>query len=144
MIETTPYKYLLEKTIEIEKFIFYSKFRFFESMLDDFSWVYGLSEVEIKDYIQLYILTKEEILNSIERTGNIKLKTKLSEEISNLPIINLDKFIVDTNHVFFIFKLLVPFKKIITTYQFKNNLSEIKYSAERMYNLIDNKEWLDF
>src|SRR5689334_12088741 len=90
---------------------------------DNFSWVIGLSEVEITDFVTKYNTTKEEIENFISVTDNKKLKEKLQKEYKLLQQLNAKEFIVDLDKTFWLF-IIKPFKAIRKTIKFKNILRE--------------------
>lgn len=111
---------------------------------DDFSWVYGLSEVEIEDFGSQYENIREEIKNTITKTENKKLREKLSNEYEHLPTFDYKEFVLNTDNASWLFiRTFKPFMTIRKTVKFKNTLDEIRRTCERMINYYNNVEWLE-
>ncbi len=136
-IQTSSFKHLVNRTNELEPYIFNFKFRLFASVRDQYSWVYGLSEVEVSDYLQLYNSTKIELKNLINREVHDKLKSKLLFEYNNLPNVSKIEF---NSHKGLI---LIPFIKISKTAKFKSMMREVVISFDNVINLLENKAWLE-
>jgi len=141
---TAPLKNLRESAMNIDRFVLFNNFRWFADMRDDFSWVYGLSEVEINDFLRQYNNTKSEIKNIIDNTQNEKLKVKLILENESLPSIDSTEFTVNLDKRYWILNMLRPFKKIRKSLKFKEIINDINRTCERMINYIENVEWLEY
>jgi hypothetical protein len=141
---TAPLKNLRESAMNIDRFVLFNNFRWFADMRDDFSWVYGLSEVEINDFLRQYNNTKSEIKNIINNTQNEKLKVKLILENESLPSIDSTEFTVNLDKRYWILNMLRPFKKIRKSLKFKEIINDINRTCERMINYIENVEWLEY
>ena len=141
---TAPLKNLRESAMRIDRFVLFNNFRWFADIRDDFSWVYGLSEVEINDFLGQYSNTKSEIKNIINNTQNEKLKAKLILENESFPSIDPTEFTVNLDKRYWILNILRPFKKIRKSLKFKEIINDINRTCERMTNYIENVEWLEF
>jgi len=141
---TAPLKNLRESAMNIDRFVLFNNFRWFADMREDFSWVYGLSEVEINDFLRQYNNTKSEIKNIIDNTQNEKLKVKLILENESLPSIDSTEFTVNLDKRYWILNMLRPFKKIRKSLKFKEIINDINRTCERMINYIENVEWLEY
>ena len=143
-LQLAPCRNMIKHVNELEKYILFSKWRRFSGQRDMFSWVYGISEVEIKDFSSRYDSSQEEIKRIVSLTDNEKLKAKLTTEFLNLPKLNYNEFILDSNNSLWkhatIFR---PLRKIKKTIKFKNSIKEIKIICERMINYAENINWLD-
>ena len=142
-IELSPFNFLIEKTIQLDQWIYGAKFNFLRFSNDDFTWVVGLSEVEIKDFSSIYFSTRDEIVMRLDLIGHPKLKSKLNQEFLLMSEFTFDEYLLNTNDIFFILKPFFILRIIRKTNKFKSMLNEIKLSSEKMKNLIENKEWLD-
>ena len=112
-------------------------------MRDDFSWVYGLSEVEINDFARQYSDTKDEIKTLLNNTENEKLQAKIKSEYDSLPTLDPKEFTVDLDKATWFLNMLRPFKTIRKSLEFKDILNEINRTCERMINYIENVKWLE-
>lgn len=142
-LNTAPLKNLRLSAMNLDSFVLFKNWRWFSDMRDDFSWVYGLSEVEIYDFSRQYISTKHEIKNIINNTENKKLKVKLELEYCTFPTLDSSEFTVDLDKKYWILNTFKPFKKIRKSIKFKGIINEINRTCERMINYIENVEWLE-
>ena len=138
-----PFRNLIRSAKVLEGYIGFKKLRWFSGARDDFSWVYGVSEVEIEDFSRLYDQTRQEIKSIIERTENEKLKAKMTGEYKEFPALPCKQFTLDTNDTFWILKTFRPGKKIRNSIKFKRILDEIWRTCERMINYSENIAWLE-
>ena len=129
--------------MNLDNFVLFKNFRWYANMRDNFSWVYGLSEVEINDFARQYSDTKDGIKTILNNTENKKLQAKIKTEYDSLPSLDPKDFAIDLGKVSWIFNLLRPFKTIRKSLEFKDILNEINRTCERMINYIENVEWLE-
>ncbi len=92
-LRISPLQNIRSEILDLKKFIFYHNFRWQSNWLDNFSWVYGLSEVEIIDFSRNFDNTKDEIKNIISVMESGKRKEKLTTEFSSLAILDVKEFI---------------------------------------------------
>ncbi|MES2591590.1 MAG: hypothetical protein V4608_06875 [Bacteroidota bacterium] len=140
---TTPLRNLRQSAMNLDGFVLFINFRWFADMRDDFSWVYGISEVEINDFARQYGDTKDGIKTLLNNTENEKLRTKLKFEFESLPTLDPKEFTVDLDKPYWILSMLRPIKTIRKSIKFKDILNEINLTYERMVNYIENVEWLE-
>lgn len=142
-LSTMPLKHLQQTASDLEKYILYKNGRLFSGWRDNFSWVFGISEVELLDFARIYDDTIDVIRNFISITENKKLKEKLEAEFKFLPTLNANEFILDINNRYWILKIIRPFKTIRKSLKLKGILNDISRTCERMINYIENVEWLE-
>jgi hypothetical protein len=140
---TAPLKNLSQSAMNLNSFVLFKNFRWFANMRDNYSWVYGLSEVEINDFVRQYDDTKDEIKTILSNTENEKLKAKLKLEYESLPTLNPTEFTVDLDKTLWILNLFRPIKRIRKSIKFKDTIIEINRICARMTNYIENVEWLE-
>jgi len=75
-----PLRHLSRSVVDLDSYLILNKLRWFVAARDEFSWVYGISEVEIRDLAQRYENSRNEIKNIIKRTENENLRDKLENE----------------------------------------------------------------
>ncbi len=139
----SPLSNLIYNANELQKYLLFSNFRWFGSLYDNFSHVYGLSESEISNFSLIYENTKAEVEKKIEKIENVKLKDKLKTEFSQYPILIKSEFVVNTKNILWIIKFIFPIFFIIKTLKFKEILAEIKITSEVIVNNLENSEWLE-
>jgi len=140
---TGPLQNLRQSAANLDSFVLFKNFRWFANMRDDFSWVYGLSEVEINDFARQYSDTKDEIKTLLNNTENEKLQAKIKSEYDSLPTLDPKEFTVDLDKATWFLNMLRPFKTIRKSLEFKDILNEINRTCERMINYIENVKWLE-
>ncbi len=144
IIILAPYRQLLEYVSDIEKYVGFQNARWFMWNSDSLSWVYGLSEFEIKNFAQQFENSLQEIKVTIRNTENEKLKQKLNIEIDQIPSFDYSKYVLNTDNASWIFmKALQPFKTLRMTMKFKSILEDIRLTSERMINYTENQSWLE-
>ncbi len=139
---TAPMRSLKQHAVELDSCVFYGKWRWFQGYWDAFSWVYGLSEEEIRDFMNRYEHARDNIQNIISVMENGRLKDKLTSEYRFFPESNAGQF-VNTHWYLWLFFILSPIKKIRKTHQFKRFLDDIASTSERMINYTENAAWLE-
>ncbi|MGQ1788538.1 MULTISPECIES: hypothetical protein [unclassified Saccharicrinis] len=139
-----PYRQLLEYVSNIEQYVGFQNARWFMWNSDSLSWVYGLSEFEIKNFAQQFENLLQEIKVTIRNTENEKLKQKLNTEIDQIPSFDYSEYVLNTDNASWIFmKALRPFKTLRMTFKFKSILEDIRLTSERMINYTENQSWLE-
>jgi hypothetical protein len=134
-----PLLHLIKTVRDLEVNIIYNNWRWFQGARDDFSWVYGLSEIEIEEFGNQYSKTKNGIINTIEHTENDKLRLKLTNEYRNFPHLDYKEFVLKTDNLpWFYIKAFKSFTTIKKTVKFKDILAEIRRTCERMLNYYEN------
>lgn len=139
-----PYRQLIEYVFDIEKYVGFQNARWFMWNSDSLSWVYGLSEFEIKNFVLQFENCQQEIKRTIQNTESEKLKRKLNIEFEQIPGFDYTDYILNTDNVSWLFiKVLRPVKTLRMTMKFKNILEDIRLTTERMINYTENKEWIE-
>ncbi|MBI1288076.1 MAG: hypothetical protein GC178_10935 [Flavobacteriales bacterium] len=109
----------------------FRKFRWFAGWMDDFSWVYGVSEVEIKDFSNRYNSVRQTLLTSIKQTDDRKLSIRLEREFQSLPEMQAEKFAQTENFYFTLFLNEIRFvKKLRMTSEFNTLLDDTRGLAK--------------
>lgn len=139
----SPLSNLIYNANELQKHLLFANARWFGSLYDNFSHVYGLSESEISNFGLVYENTKAEVEQKIERIENVKLKNKLKTEFNQYPIFIKSEFVVNTKNLLWITKFIFPIFPIIKTLKFKEILTDIKITSEVLVNNLENSEWLE-
>ncbi len=143
-ITLAPYQQLLDYIFEIEKHVGFKNIRCFMWNSSSLSWVYGVSEFEIKNFALQLENCIREINRTIQNTESEKLKRKLIIEFEKIPVFNSSEYILNTNNASWLFaKSLQPLKTLRMTVKFKSILEDIKLTTERMINYTKNREWLE-
>ncbi|MDX9931328.1 MAG: hypothetical protein RB294_01985 [Bacteroidales bacterium] len=139
---TAPMRSLKQHVMELDSCVFYGKWRWFQGYWDAFSWVYRLSEEEIRDFMNRYEHARDNIQNIISVMENGRLKDKLTSEYRFFPESNAGQY-VNSHWYLWLFYMLSPIKKIRKTHQFKRFLDDIASTSERMINYTENAAWLE-
>lgn len=128
---TAPYRSLLQLTETLSNAAGFRKFRWFAGWMDDFSWVYGVSEVEIKDFSNRYNSVRQTLLTSIKQTDDRKLSIRLEREFQSLPEMQAEKFAQTENFYFTLFLNEIRFvKKLRMTSEFNTLLDDTRGLAK--------------
>ncbi len=88
-----PYRQLIESVSDIEKYVGFENARWFMWKSNSLSWVYGLSEFEIKNFAQQLENSQQEIKRTIQNTESEKLKRKLNIEFEQIPRLDYTDYI---------------------------------------------------
>mgnify|MGYP000976636341 CR=1 FL=1 len=139
---TAPMRSLRQEALVLAGGVFYGKWRWFWGNRDAFSWVYGLSEEEIRDFMNRYEHARDNIQNIISVMENGRLKEKLTNEYCFFPASDAGQY-VNTHWYLWLLFMFSPIKKIRKTHHFKRFLDDIARTSERMINYIENAAWLE-
>jgi hypothetical protein len=141
---TAPLQNLRQTALDINKYAFSTKWRWYYSARSDYSWVLGISEVEITDFIRIYDSTKDDIKNTIDTTDNNTIKNTLYKEYRLLPALCINDFIHDKdNLIIMILNSIRLIKKIRLTLKFRDIIGKIIDSCDNMINCIENSDWYE-
>jgi hypothetical protein len=131
---------LRDTTTSIRKHVWIVGWRFYNPSM--YSWVYGLSDVRLEEFITRYSGIQEELKGMIARIDDPALNKRVLQEYRNLPDLDLNELIAPQGSILAPSMWFRFGKKVRRTYRFWQDSDVIIRSAQSMIDSFEGKAWI--